>query len=112
MSTRSEFFRDALVVAVGICVAVVVMIVAALWLGSAFSWVSFARWMLAVALAMGLLEGIVLLRTLRARRVQHNQYRLYRPDRTAGCTAALLIAFVLTGLALCGGLLEWVIEFR
>lgn len=112
MSTRSEFFRDALVAALGICVGIAVFVVAGLWLSGAFSLLWFARVILVAALAVGLLEVLVLLRTLRERRVLRNGYGLYGSDRTAGCTAAVLIAFVILGLFVCGGLLEWALEIR
>ncbi len=112
MSTRSEFFRDALAAAFGICVVIAALAAVALWLLGALSWLWFARFMLAAAAGAALIGGVILFRTLRARHVRRNQYGLYRTDRTTGCTAGLLIAFVLAGLAVCGGALEWLLEFR
>lgn len=112
MTTRSEFFRDALLAAFGICAAIALLIVAGLWLTGAFSWLWFARIILGAALTVGLLEGLVLLRAMRAQRVLRNGYGLYGTDRTAGCTAAVLIAFVIVGLMVCGVVLEWVLEIR
>ncbi|MCG3141240.1 MAG: hypothetical protein HDKAJFGB_02465 [Anaerolineae bacterium] len=112
MSTRSEFFRDALVTAFGICAAIALLVFVALWFFDVLSWLWFARIILAAAVGAALVGGFILLRTLRARHVRRNQYGLYRTDRTAGCTAGLLIAFVLAGLAICGGVLEWFLEFR
>ncbi len=112
MSTRSEFFRDALLAAFGICVVIALALVGGLWLGGAFSWLWFARWILIIALIVGLIETLVLLRALRARRVETHNFGLRHSDRTAGCTAAVLIAFVIFGLTVCGVALEWLIEFR
>lgn len=112
MSTRSEFFRDALVVAFGICAVIALLVVAGLWLIGALTWVWFGRLILVAALGAGLVGGLVLLRTLRGQRVRRNGYGLNGSDRTAGCTAVVLIVFVIFGLLGCGGLLEWFFEFR
>lgn len=112
MTSRSEFFRDALVAALGICIVIALLVVAGLWLSGAFSWLWFARVILAAALLAALVEGFVVLRALGERRVQARSFGLRRSDRTAGCTAAVLLAFIVLGLAFCGALLEWMIELR
>ena len=112
MSTRSEFFRDALLAALGVCALIALLVVGVLWFSGAFSWLWFARVILAAALLAALVEGIVVLRALGERRVRTHSTGLRRADRTPGCTAAVLLMFVVLGLAFCGALLEWVIEFR
>jgi hypothetical protein len=112
MSTRSEFFRDVLVAAFGICVVIALLVVAGLWVIDALTWVWFGRLLLVAALGMGLVGGLVLARTLRGQRVRRSGYGLIGSDRTAGCTAVVLIVFVVFGLLACGGLMEWLFEFR
>jgi len=82
MSTRSEFFRDALVTAFGICIAIALLVFIALWFLDALSWLWFARIILAAAVGAALVGGFILFRTLRAQHVRRNQYGLYRTDRT------------------------------
>lgn len=112
MSTRSEFLRDAFLLAGGIGIFIGLGVGAGLWLGSAFSLLLFARLLLMTGLLLAPLEFFVLRRTFRPHTLAVTTTGMWRADRTQGCTLALLIGLVLLGLLTCGGFLEYVLEFR
>ena len=112
MSTFSEFVRETLLVACGIGFVIVTGEAVGLWAFGAFSWIWFARLVLAAALVTLTLLLFVLWRSLRSPRMRVGTFGARRDDHAQGCTFAFLISFVTLGLFVCGGLLEWLLELR
>ena len=112
MSSRAQLLRDVLVLAAGVFFIVVVVIGSALVLGGMFSWVWFARVLFAIAVMFALLEFFILLRAMRVSHVMTPLLMFRRVDQTQGCSVALLGALITAAMLLCGGLLEWVLEWK
>lgn len=112
MSPRTILVRDLLALALGIGLAIVLMVAGALQMGGAFSWIWFARAILVSAVVVIAIEIFIL---QRARRVTHVRGPLMswrRVDQTQGCSIALLGALIALGLLACGGLMEWWLEWK
>lgn len=112
MSPRLRLVFDLVLIA-GTCAAAIILIIGgALMVSGTFTWVWLARLILIVAVLALVVEVIVVQQSLRVNHVRGplGTYRL--TDRTQGCTFALLGGVLVTGLLVCGGVLEFLLEFR
>jgi hypothetical protein len=112
MVSRNDLVREMVVLATALVSAFALGAAVVLALGGAFTLVWFARALLLGAVFIG---GVVFLLLQRAARVTHVQGPLTtwrRAERTQTCSIAVLCALVGLSLFVCGGLLEWWLEFR
>lgn len=112
MSPHVNWVRDCVLIALGVGAAIFGIVILGLAMGGAFSWVWLARAMLVTAMAAWALEFFVLTRALRVRHVRGPLTAWRRTDSTQGCTLALFGALVATGLLLCGGVMDWWLEWK
>ncbi|SRR5581483_3847998 len=112
MSSREKVLWDLARLATLIGIGVAVATAAVLYLGGWWSWLSWARAVLASAILLTLLELFVLQRTLTVTHVHtaHTSWR--RVDKMPGCSLAVLLALLIVELFACGAMFEWLLEFR
>ncbi len=112
MSPRMFLLRELFLLAIGVAGVIVLSVASALTLGGMFSWVWFARAILICALVFSALEFLVIQRALRVTH-QRGVLSMWRVnDRAQGCTVALVGALIAASLLLCGGLMEWWVEWK
>jgi hypothetical protein len=112
MAPHIHWLRDCVLAALGVGLAIVLIVVFGLTMGGMFSWVWLARAMLVTAMITGILEFFVLSRALRVRHVRGPLSSWRRNDPTQGCTVALLGGLIAIGLVLCGGVMDWWLEWK
>lgn len=112
MSSRSELVREMLLLTLGSGIVIVLLIAGALWFTGAFSWLTFARWILIAGAIIIIVEVFIILRVLRVTSVRGSGATWRRADRMQGCAAALIVGLIMLGLLVCGGVLDWWLEFR
>lgn len=112
MSSRSLALRDLLFLAAGIGGMIVLLLAGALTLGGAFSWLWFARALMLSGLILCIIEVVLLGRLRHVNHVRGPLTSWRRQDRMQGCSLAMLGAVIIVGMLACGGLMDWVLEFR
>ncbi|MBI4670511.1 MAG: hypothetical protein HY741_02425 [Chloroflexi bacterium] len=112
MSNRSELLRQTLLLASGSGIVIALLVAGGLWLSGAFSPVLFARWIVIVGAVIAIVEVMILQRVLCTTTVRGFGATWRRADRMQGCSAALLVGMIVLGLFVCGGLLDWWLEFH
>lgn len=111
MSPRWILLRDLCLCALGIGVGIVLLVAFVLLLGGLFSWMWLARGVFMTALVMCLVEGIIFQHARRVTLLPGPLTAWHRNDPMQGCSFAILGAVVALGLLVCGGLMEWWLEF-
>lgn len=112
MSPRLRLVFDLVLIACLVGGVIVLGISGVLVVGGAFSWVWLARLILVAAIVALVVEVVVLQRSMRVNHVRGPLGTWRLTDRTQGCTFALLGGVLVVGLLLCGGILEFLSEWR
>lgn len=112
MSPRLKLVFDLVLIALIVGGIIVLGLGGALMVSGAFSLVWLARLILISAVLVLAIEVVVLQRSTRVNHVRGPLGTWRLTDRTQGCTFALLGGVLVAGLFLCGGIMEFLLEWR